>query len=101
MKDIYERMALHTITRADGRLECYKIKAAKKSPISTEKDPDWMILVHARERNGKPFVCVDQNASIKEISEVLGLWLVPTLRKMNVNPAAYLHTLAKGLEDAE
>lgn len=97
---IMTRHALHTITRADGTLECNRIKPPKKSPVAGEKDPEWMVLLHARERNGNAFVCADQNASLKEMSTVIAIWLIPTLKKMGISPQLYAREMLPRVFDA-
>lgn len=54
--------------------------------------------MHARERDGSVFVNADQYASLKELSHVLAVWLIPLLKEMGVSPAEFLRRLANGFD---
>lgn len=98
---INDRYSLHTITRANGIVECNKHKTPLKSPVVSDKDPEWIIDLHARERNGNTFVCADMHASLGELSRVIALWIVPTLRRMNLSPSEFLHRMADAVENIQ
>lgn len=93
-----DRYSLHTITRANGIVECDKHKVPLKSPVRSDKDPEWIFDIHARERNGEPFVCGDIHASLDEIAKVLALWIIPTFKRMRLSPAEFLRRLADAIE---
>lgn len=96
-----DRYSLHTITRANGIVECDKHKIPLRSPVVSDKDPAWLIDIHARERNGEPFVCADIHASLDEIAKVLALWILPTFKRMGISPVSFLRHMATAVETIE
>lgn len=98
---INKTFSLHTITRANGVVECDKHKVPLKSPVVSDKDPEWIIDLHARERNGEPFVCADMHASLDKLGKVLALWLIPTFKRMGLSAPEFLRSLANAIESID
>lgn len=96
-----ERYSLHTITRANGIVQCTDHKVPRKSPVRSDKDPEWLIDIHARERNGEPFVCADMHASLDELAKVLALWIMPTFKRMGFSPSEFLRRMAGAIESID
>lgn len=97
--DVNQRKGIKLITEPGGLIDCRALSMRLTSPVVSETEPEWSIHFHARERKGRPFVSVTQNASIKDLSAALAIWLIPTCRKLGVDPVFFTRRLADALEN--
>lgn len=97
-KESYEKMNGWKITFEKGQLECRPVsRKPKSSPVVGEKAPAWDFQVHARERNGKPFISGIMHLSLREFSSVIMFLILAYCRRTSIDPKSFLNGCLNGV----
>lgn len=98
-KEDYEKMRGWKITLEKGQLECRPVtRKPDKSPVSGEKVPAWDFQLHARERNGKPFISGIMHLTLREFSSVIMFLILAYCRRTQIDPTSFLKGCLKGID---
>lgn len=81
-----------------GQMNINGITRHGKSPVAGEGEPEWEMMLHARERKGEPFVSGIYRMSIVDYSTVIMLTTFALCRKLECNPVDFMRRMANGME---
>lgn len=82
-----------------GQMDIRGITRHGQSPVAGEGEPQWEMMLHARERKGEPFISGIYRMSIVDYSTVIMLMTFALCRKLECNPVDFMRRMTVGMEN--